>query len=158
MKLAGAKAVAYFAKPDPNHAAVLIYGGDNMRVALRRQELINALVGDKAEEEMRLTRMSGADVRKEPALVLDGLKAAGFFPGPRVVFIEEATDAIAPTVANALSEWQTGDATLVITGGQLNARSKLRKALEDPRNTIAIGIYNDPPVQIKSCHWRPRST
>ena len=50
MKLAGAKAVGYFAKPDPNHCAVLIYGGDNMRVALRRQELIKALVGDKADD------------------------------------------------------------------------------------------------------------
>ncbi len=147
MKLAGAKAVGYFAKPDPNHCAVLIYGGDNMRVALRRQELIKALVGDKAEEEMRLTRMSGADLRKEPALVLDGLKAAGFFPGPRVVFVEEVTDTSAPVLASALSEWREGDATLVVTAGQLNARSKLRKAFEDPRNAVAIGIYNDPPSE-----------
>jgi len=147
MKLAGAKAVGYFAKPDPNHCGILIYGGDSMRVALRRQEVIKALVGDKAEEEMRLTRMSGAELRKEPALVLDGLKAQGFFPGPRAVFIEEATDAIAPIVASALAEWQAGDATLVVTGGQLNARSKLRKAFEDPRNAVAIGIYNDPPSE-----------
>ena len=52
-----------------------------MRVAIRRQELLEALLGDNAEEEMRLTRMSGSDLRSDPALLLDGLKANGFFPG-----------------------------------------------------------------------------
>ena len=39
MKLAGDKANNYFSNPDANHTAILIYGADTMRVALRRQEL-----------------------------------------------------------------------------------------------------------------------
>ena len=74
MKLTGAKAVSYFSKPDLSHCAILIYGADAMRVGLRRQELLKSLVGTKAEEEMRLTRISGADLRKEPSLILDSLK------------------------------------------------------------------------------------
>ena len=54
MKLAGDKANNYFSNPNISHTAILIYGADNMRVALRRQELIKALIGDNAEEEMRL--------------------------------------------------------------------------------------------------------
>ena len=45
MKLSGAAATAYFAKPDPAATGVLIFGQDAMRVALRRQELIAALIG-----------------------------------------------------------------------------------------------------------------
>ncbi|GLQ35402.1 DNA polymerase III subunit delta [Amylibacter marinus] len=146
MKLAGPKANAYFAKPDPAHHAILIFGNDSMRVALRRQELILALVGKNADEEMRLTRISAAELRKEPALVLDGLKASGFFPGPRVVFVEDAGDGLTKTIQGALDDWCEGDATLVVTAGQLNARSKLRKVFEPLKQAMAIGIYNDPPT------------
>ena len=79
MKLVGDKANNYFTNPDNSHTAILIYGSDTMRVALRRQELLEALLGDNAEEEMRLTCMSGSDLRSDPALLLDGLKANGFF-------------------------------------------------------------------------------
>ena len=79
MKLVGDKANNYFTNPDTSHTAILIYGSDTMRVALRRQELLEALLGDNAEEEMRLTRISGSDLRSDPALLLDGLKANGFF-------------------------------------------------------------------------------
>ena len=54
MKLTGRDAVRYFARPDPEKTGLLIYGGDAMRVALRRQEVITALVCPAGEEEMRL--------------------------------------------------------------------------------------------------------
>ena len=145
MKLVGDKANNYFSNPDANHTAILIYGADSMRVALRRQELLKALIGDSAEVEMRLTRISGSDLRSDPALLLDGLKANGFFAGPRAVFVEGATDANSAVIDAAMQDWQKGDAVLVLTANQLNARSKLRKMIENKSNSIAIGIYNDPP-------------
>ncbi|MBV1863576.1 MAG: DNA polymerase III subunit delta [Rhodobacteraceae bacterium] len=145
MKLTGAQAATFIARPDTGKAGVLLFGMDAMRVSLKRQQLIKALVGDKADEEMRLARFTGADLRKEPALALDGIKAQGFFPGPRVIFVEEAGDGNADVLAAALAEWAEGDATLVATAKSLNARSKLRKAFESHRNAVGIGIYDDPP-------------
>ena len=145
MKLAGDKANNYFSNPDANHTAILIYGADSMRVALRRQELLKALIGENAEEEMRLTRISGSDLRSNPALLLDGLKASGFFPGLRAVFVEGATDTNSAVIDAAMQDWQKGDAILVLTANQLNARSKLRKVIENNSNSVAVGIYNDPP-------------
>ena len=145
MKLVGDKANNYFTNPDNSHTAILIYGSDTMRVALRRQELLEALLGDNAEEEMRLTRMSGPDLRSDPALLLDGLKASGFFPGLRAVFVEGATDTNSAVIDAAIQDWQKGDAILVLTSNQLNTRSKLRKMIENNINSVAIGIYNDPP-------------
>ena len=45
MILRGAEASRYFAKPDPARAGLLIFGADPMRVALKRQEVIGALIG-----------------------------------------------------------------------------------------------------------------
>lgn len=146
MKLTGANGNSYFRKPDPKHTALLIFGADPMRVADKRQQVIGALVGPQGEDEMRLTRINGADLRKDPALLNDAIKAQGFFPGHRVVFVEEATDALSKVVSDALTDWQTGDAQIVITAGQLTAKSTLRKAVEGHGNAVAIGLYDDPPT------------
>lgn len=145
MKLGGRDADSYFAKPDPDRTGLLIYGADAMRVALKRQQVIASLLGDGAEEEMRLTRMPGADLRGDPASLLDAVKAVGFFPGPRAVFVESATDAASPAIQTAVGDWQAGDAQIIVTASQLKASSKLRKLFENHRNTVAVGLYDDPP-------------
>ncbi len=145
MKLSPRDAPGYFARPDAAKTGLLIYGSDAMRVALRRQEVIKALIGPQGEEEMRLTRIQAAELRKDPALLDDAMKAQGFFPGPRVAFVEDAGDGLTETVKAALSDWQPGDAQVIVTAGQLAAKSKLRKAFEDHPTTYATGIYDDPP-------------
>ncbi|MFG5384918.1 DNA polymerase III subunit delta [Yoonia sp. R2-816] len=146
MKLTGNAATAYFRKPDPGHTGLLIFGADPMRVADKRQEAIAALVGPAGEEEMRLTRINAADLRKDPALLDDAIKAQGFFPGHRVAFVEDATDGLTKVLDAALQDWKPGDAQIVVTAGQLTAKSALRKAFEGHSNAVAIGIYDDPPT------------
>ena len=125
----------------------MIYGTDPMRIALKRKEVIKALVGPNGEEEMRLSRISAAVLRKDPALLNDALKAQSFFPGPRVAFLEEASDIIAPIVSAALEDWRDGDAQMIITAVQLRAASPLRKLFENHPNAYAVAIFADPPSQ-----------
>lgn len=145
MKLSTRDAPAYFRKPDASRTGLLIYGSDGMRVALRRQEVIKALIGPEGEEEMRLARIPAADLRKDPALLSDAVKAQGFFPGPRVAFVEDATDGLTDVIEATLSDWKDGDAQVIVTAGQLAAKSKLRKLFEDHPDAYATGIYDDPP-------------
>lgn len=147
MKLSTRDAAAYFRKPDPAKTGLLIYGGDAMRVALRRQEVIKALIGAEGEDEMRLARISAADLRKDPTLLLDAIKAQGFFPGQRVAFVEDAGDTLSDTIATALTDWNDGDAQIIVTAGTLAAKSKLRKTFEDHPKCYAVGIYDDPPTR-----------
>ena len=145
MKLSKDAALSYFSKPDPKSAGLLIYGPDTMRIALKRQEVVAALVGPSGEEEMRLTRIPASDLRKDKALLMDALKAIGFFPGPRVALVEDVNDQLSDVVLNALSEWSEGDAQIVVTAGQLKPTSKLRKAFEAHKQAYSVAIYNDPP-------------
>lgn len=145
MKLSPREAPSYFAKPNPQAAGLLIYGPDTMRIALRRQEVIRALIGPNGDEEMRLTRLAAGDLRKDPALALDGIKAVSFFPGPRAVLIEDATETAAPAILSALEDWQPGDAQIVVTAGQLKPTSKLRKGFEAHTKAYATGVYDEPP-------------
>lgn len=145
MKLTGAAAARYLARPDPANAGLLLFGEDAMRVALKRQEAVAALIGPDGEAEMRLTRMAAGDLRKDGAALNDALRAAGFFPGMRVVLVEDAADGSAEAIGSALADWRAGDAVMVVTAGSLNARSALRKLFEDRADAVAVGIYDDPP-------------
>jgi len=117
MKLSPREASSYFAKPDASRTGLLIYGPDVMRIALKRQQVIAALIGPKGEEEMRLARIPAADLRKDPAALIDAMTAQSFFPGPRVAFIEDASDGLSKVIAPALEEWRDGDAQIVVTAG-----------------------------------------
>lgn len=144
MKLSSRDGPAYVARPDPAHTGLLLFGADPMRVALKRQEAVAALLG--ADADMNLTRLAGADLRRDPAAVGDALKERMMFSdGQRVVLVEDATDATLSAITVALEDWTKGDAYLIVTAGALNARSKLRKAFESHSNAYALGIYDDPP-------------
>ena len=145
MKLSPRDAPAYFARPDPARTGLLIYGADAMRVALRRQEVVAALIGPQGEDEMRLTRIAASDLRRDPAQLLDAIKAQGFFPGPRVALVQDATETVAPAILATLEDWQDGDAQIVVTAGTLKPTSKIRKAFETHKSAYAAAIYDDPP-------------
>ena len=145
MRLQGAAAARYLARPDPDAAGLLIHGGDPMRVAKARREALDALLGRGAAEEMRLTRIPAADLRRDPAALQDAMRAAGFFPGPRAALVEDATDAAAPVIADALAARAPGDAQILVTAALLPARSKLRKLFEGHPSAFAAALYDDPP-------------
>lgn len=132
-------------RPDPFVPLILLFGENAMRVAIKRQELAKSLAGENAEADMRLTRLQGADILSNAAPLIDAIKAVGFFPGARLVIVENTTDGCAKTVTAALDTWQDGDAQIILTAKQLNKSSKLRKAVEADPKSLAIGIYNDPP-------------
>lgn len=145
MILRGIEASRYFAKPDSSKAALLIAGADPMRVALKRQEVIAALIGPEGESEMRLTRISAGELRKDGTILLDAVKAIGFFPGQRVAFVEDATDSLAETIAATLKDWKPGDATVIVTAGGLTAKSTLKSLFEKHPNAYCAMLYDDPP-------------
>lgn len=147
VKLTGAEANRFLAKPDAGISGLLIFGLDPMRVALKRQEAVAAIIGPKGEEEMRLTRFSGADLRKSPSILSDATREIGFFPGPRAVFVEEATDGLADTFAAALAEWRKGDAQIIVTAGDLKGKSALKTLFEKHPAAVCIGLFNDPPTR-----------
>lgn len=145
MKLGRAQAAGVIAKPPADKVGILIHGADAMRVAIKRQAYLAALLGPQAEAEMRLTRIPAGELRREPAILLDAVKAIGFFPGPRAAFVEGANDQVAETIIAALSDWQPGDAQIVISAGDLKKTSKILKAFEAHRDAYALALYDDPP-------------
>lgn len=153
MLLKGAEIARYLARPDPSRPGVLIYGQDAMRVALKRAEVVRALAGDRADEEMRLTRMPGAGLKKDPAQLIDAVREVGFFPGPRVVVVEDTPDLATDAIRDALTGWRQGDAVIVVTAGGLSKSSSLRRLFETHGQAVTAPIYDDPPSEEEIARW-----
>ncbi|MFC0200851.1 DNA polymerase III subunit delta [Paracoccus rhizosphaerae] len=153
MLLKGGEIARYLSRPDPSRPALLIYGQDAMRVSLKRAEAVRALVGEKADEEMRLTRMPGAGLKKDPAQLVDAVREIGFFPGQRVVLVDDAPDTAADAIREALSGWRQGDAVIVVTAGSLSKSSALRKLFETHGQAVTAPIYDDPPGEEEIARW-----
>ncbi|MEM8741322.1 MAG: DNA polymerase III subunit delta [Pseudomonadota bacterium] len=127
-------------------AGVLIFGPDPVAVDLRRDEAILAAAGPQAEADMRLTRLAAASLRSDPVALSDAMQARGFFPGPRAVVLDAASDGLADIIDEALTTAVIGeDAVLIATAGVLAARSKLRKLFESAPNAAACQLFDDPP-------------
>ena len=153
MKLSTRDANAFFKRPDPKAAGILIYGEDAARVALKRQDLLAAMLGPNAEDEMRLTRIAGGDLGRDGAALLDAVKAVGFFPGPRAVLVEAANNGLTATIKAALADWVEGDAQIVVIAGRLDAKSSLRKLFEGAKTAFAAAIYDNPPDRSEIEGW-----
>lgn len=142
MKLSGAAAARFCAKPDPAIGAALLHGPDPVLIAESRRSLVAAVTeGD----DLRLEHVQGADARRDPALVGDALRAQAFFPGRRIVLVEGATDGLAAGLKPILVDLVPADALLLLTADALAARSALRKLFEAMKGAASLGLYPEPP-------------
>jgi len=144
MKLSPKEIPRFLENPDPTIAAILFYGSDTMRVALKRQEYLGNLLGPTAEQEMRLTRLTGDEVFKDHTAVFNAIKSVGFFPGQRAVLIENSSDKTSKIIFDCIEAWKQPDAQIVVTSGQLKPTSQLRKNFETSKSTLALPIYDNP--------------
>jgi len=145
MKLQPKNKNAYFLKPDPQMAGLLLYGVNPARVQKKKNEFINALLGLNATEEMRLTIISTTNLRKEPNLLIDAIKAQGFFPGRRCILVENTSDRFTTLIQSALMERKHGDAHILLTATLLSPKSSLRKLFEGANDVYIAPIFDDPP-------------
>ncbi|MBK0400534.1 DNA polymerase III subunit delta [Limibaculum sp. M0105] len=142
MKLSGRDSARFCKAPDARLSAALLFGPDAATVSAARREIVAAL---SEGDEMRVTRLEGAAIRKDPAALDEAVRARGFFPGRRVVLIETARDEIAETLKAVLADISGEDAFIVAEAGALAPRSSLRKLFEGSRVAAACGLYPDPP-------------
>ncbi|MEL6767106.1 MAG: DNA polymerase III subunit delta [Pseudomonadota bacterium] len=142
MKLQGRAAERYCSAPDGSHAGLLLHGPDAALVAERRQVLVAALSGGDA---MRVSRLEAGELRKDPALLYDALRARGFFADRPIVLVDPAGDGTAGAAEAALADLGPEDGILVMAAGLLPARSSLRKLFEGARHLAALGLYPEAP-------------
>ncbi|VBB69166.1 DNA polymerase III delta subunit [invertebrate metagenome] len=142
MKLRPSQVRSFLRRPDPSVRAVLVYGSDNGQVREVLNTLTAAIVVDH-KDPFRVSELTAAAVRTEPALLADAVTALTLTGGRRVVRIHEADD----TLANVLESFVAipyGDALVIAAAADLSKASKLRRLFEGAdTSALAIPCYPD---------------
>lgn len=141
MKIDARRADAFVRAPDPEARAVLIYGPDHGLVRERARKLVGDVAGDIADP-FRVAEMTGSALGSDPARLADEAQAIALTGGRRAVWVREATDGLAALFESFLDA-APGDALVVVEGGELGPRSKLRVLFERAPNAAALPCYVD---------------
>ncbi|MEO0823216.1 MAG: DNA polymerase III subunit delta [Pseudomonadota bacterium] len=143
MKVQGRAAERFCSAPDAAVVAALLHGPDASLIAEMRRRLVAALSDGSGEGTV--TRLVAAEVRRDPAVLYDALRARSFFGGRPVVLLEGAGDGAAAAVSEAVATLTREDGVLVVEAGSLPPKSSLRKTFEQGKHIAALGLYPDAP-------------
>ncbi|MGV8997635.1 MAG: DNA polymerase III subunit delta [Parvibaculaceae bacterium] len=141
MKISPKDADQFALKPNAKVIAVLVYGPDGGLVRERMNSLMRTVLDD-INDPFRLSDLTEADLKSDPARLADEAAAIAMLGGRRVVRVRGAGDNLTKTLDAFLSD-PKGDAFIIIEGGDLTPRSSLRKLFEDGSNLAALACYAD---------------
>lgn len=148
MKIVAAKADAFCRHPDPEIAAVLVYGPDRGLVQERAEVLARAVVEDLGDP-FRVSELSAKAILADPALLADEAAALALTGGRRVVRVRDAGN----DIAEAFSIMPDGaaEASLVVAeAGDLKPASALRKLFETAEAAAAVACYLDDEASLEA--------
>ena len=141
MKL-GTKAIdAYLAAPDQAQRAALLYGPDSGLAAERARRIIATVLAAN-DDPFALVELSEAALMSDPARLSDELAAFGLLGGKRLIWLRDAGDKAARIIEEAAAAFHA-DAFLLVTAGELSARSALRAWFEKEKLAAALACYKD---------------
>ena len=131
----------FVAKPPKNLIAALIYGPDEGLVRERAEKLARTVVED-LKDPFRVTDLAEEVLEKDPARLSDEAASISMLGGRRVIRVRGAGNGVAKLFERFLDE-PSGDALIVVEGGDLAKNSALRRAFEEADNAAAIACYGD---------------
>ena len=129
----------FVSEPDPDMAAILLYGPDQGLVRDYADQLTIKVIGAR-DDPFRLVTLTPEEVAAEPGRLADEAVSLTLTGGRRVIRIRSAGDAVAGALDRAV-ERSTGDALIIVEGGDLPPRSGLRKFCESSARAAAIPCY-----------------
>jgi len=121
---------------------VLVYGGDEVRVAGVVEQVVKAIA---APEDV--SRLPAATLRSDPVLLDDALRSQSFLGGRQLVLVSEVTDVQAKLIEPALSLPAPAN-FLVLSAGSLGKSSALRSLCEGAGDFLCVPVYEDRPADI----------
>lgn len=141
MKVAAAKAETFLSRLDPTLKVLLLFGPDTGLVRERAEKVVADMVGSPADP-FGYSELSMDDLKESPSRLSDEARTVGFGVARRLVWLRDAGEGAQPGVASVLSD-DAATGFLLVTAGDLAARSSLRKSIEGSEFGAAVGCYGD---------------
>ncbi len=126
----------------------LVHGLDEGLTHERVKAIIRGLIGDDSDP-MRLVRLEGDAVARDPGALADEAYAISMFGGDRVIWIDAQGRDLMPALEPLFSR-PPPDCTIVIKAGQLKKGAGLRAAFENSAARASIECFSDDSSALES--------
>src|SRR5258708_31555797 len=126
----------------------LVHGLDEGLTQERVKTIIRGRIGDDSDP-MRLVRLEGDAVARDPGILADEAYAISMFGGDRAIWIDAQGRDLLPALEPLFTRPPT-DCTLVVEAGQLKKGTGLRGAFEGSAARASIERYSDDSSTLES--------
>jgi DNA polymerase-3 subunit delta len=140
-EIKGASIARTLSHPPKGMVAALLYGPDQGLVRERAETLIKSVVPD-LKDPFLIADIDDGVLASDPARLADEAAAIPMLGGRRVVRVRGAGNNLAKLFERFL-ETPTGDALIVVEGGDLAKSAALPKVFLEAENAAAIPCYAD---------------
>ncbi len=151
MKITGARAQRFLAKPPDDIIGVLLFGPDRGLVRERAQALAKLFISDP-DDAFAVTQLTADDLTGDVAKLGDEISALSLLGDARLVRLrldhERAGAAISKIIKGFDTRPETAEAKLIIEAGNMTPRSAIRKACEAAGHFAAVGCYSDSAADV----------
>lgn len=142
MIIKGAAIRSFLEKPDESLHAILLYGPDAGLIK-ERAEILGRTRVDDLSDPFSVVELASADVKADPARLVDEANALSFGGGGRLVRVRQATDGCSEACKSIIQSETPAGALVIVEAGELSPRSSLRKMFEGSEDAVALACYGD---------------
>lgn len=145
MKIPAHKVDGFINTIEPKTLGILLYGPDAGLVGLRAEAVAKKVVKD-VKDPFAVVDLTSDRLKDDPAILLDEFNAISFGGGRRLIRIKGAENSSAQVIKGLFTEDVARLAEggfLLVTAGELDPRSALRKLFEETASIAALPCYMD---------------
>ena len=146
--VSGAAADGFIQRLPKEIGFYLVHGLDEGLTHERVKAIVRSRIGDDTDP-MRLVRLDGDAVARDPGVLADEAYAISMFGGNRAIWIDAQGRDLLPSLEPLFARPPT-DCTIVIKAGQLKKGTGLRGAFESSAARASIECYSDDAGTLES--------
>lgn len=120
--------------------AVLLYGPDEGLNAVRFKKITDLILGN-GDKTFNLVDISMEQIKENPAILGDEFVSFSMLGGKRVIRIRQAKNAVTKILEEILTN--SSDNVILISAGDLDTASSLRKLADKHKNIASLPCYAD---------------
>lgn len=139
--ISNATADAFVKRPPRDMRFFLVHGTDEGLIHERVKGLVASALAGEADP-LRLTRLDGDAVARDPGSLADEVYAISMFGGSRAVWIEAQSRDLLPALEPLFAR-PPQDCTVIVEAGSLKKGTGLRTAFERADNGASVECYPD---------------
>lgn len=143
MKIQANKVDDFIKNIDNKIRGALIYGPDEGLVLIRKNEILQKLLPDY-KNSLSLITISNTTIKDKPNIINNEYNSSSLFSSDKkILLIEDAENSISKILEEIFSKTQNSENFIVITAGDLDNKSTLKRFAEYNQYFASLPCYKD---------------